>query len=210
MTEQEYSAALPIDEIETIAGNSFRNFHAKGLDYLCLKRTANLTLKAYFYSRPDDAGSEVVCPHDHRYPFVTKVLTGKSGHLRYLEPPPWIAAGLIYQCFNWRTPLNGGEGFEWSREARLQCVEHETHRAGDSYFCQPDDIHTITIQEPDTVLLLYQLADRLPIDCATSTFVPGSSSEPPSLAGLYDKMTVDRARELLAHIARLNGEAAHG
>jgi hypothetical protein len=72
-----------VDDLDTVASNSFRNFHAKGLDYLCLHRSPELTIKAYFYS--GNIGPEVVCPHDHRYPFSTHILAGESGHKRYTD-----------------------------------------------------------------------------------------------------------------------------
>jgi hypothetical protein len=83
------------DDLDTIAGNSFRNFHAKGLDYLCLHRSEALTIKAYFYA--GEAGSEVVCPHDHRYPFSTHIVAGESGHIRYTEVPRFGDMAPNYQ-----------------------------------------------------------------------------------------------------------------
>lgn len=189
------------DDIETIVANSFQNFHAKGLDYLCLKRSDALTIKAYFYH--DDAvqsAPEVVCPHDHRYPFSTAVLSGRSEHYRYFEPQSRIIGRHLprFQVFDWMTPLNGGSGFTWQRETKLLQRRSETYAAGGSYWCEAHEVHTIAIRDPGTVLLLTQHADVVPIDQPTSTFVPGSSREPPSLAGLYDRMSFDRARDLIA------------
>lgn len=191
----------PIDPIEKMVENSYRNFHAKGFDYLCLHRTPELTIKAYFFDRPIDVSPEVVCPHDHRYPFITSVLAGEAGHYRYTRANPRgdLANYSMerYQRFDWNTPLNGGSGFTWRGDAYLWRSHQERYRAGRAYHCHADEIHTIVIDKPDTVLLLYQMEDVVPVGQPTSTWVPGSDREPPALAGLYDRMTEDRAVQLL-------------
>lgn len=40
---------MDIDCLGDICANSFRNFHTKGFDYLCVKRSAELTRKVYFF-----------------------------------------------------------------------------------------------------------------------------------------------------------------
>lgn len=194
--------AFPHDPIEAIARNSFRNFHALGLDYLCLVRSPSVTIKAYFYDNPKAATPEVVCPHDHRYPFSTTVLAGQSGHIRYdVGRPDRFGGAHRYQRFAWRTPLNGGDGFIWAGEASLAPLCHENYVAGDSYWCRADEVHTITITRSDTILLLCQLADVVPLGHPTTTFVPGSDREPPNLTGLYDEMSEDHASKLLSRLA---------
>ena len=44
------STSTTIDSrIDDIQANSYRDFHAKGLDYLCIRRDLELTLKVYFF-----------------------------------------------------------------------------------------------------------------------------------------------------------------
>jgi hypothetical protein len=191
---------LRLDPIEAIVENSFRNFHAKGLDYLCLQRSEILTVKAYFYDCDQARSPEVVCPHDHRYPFVTQIVAGESNHWRYVEMPEFVGLPKRHQCFKWRTPLLGGNGFEWSHEAALERVSHERYSAGEAYWCRAEEIHTIGITTPGTVLLLIQMADVVPIGEPTHTYVMDGDKEPPSLSGLYDRMTPDHARALLARL----------
>lgn len=189
------------DDIETVAANSFRNFHAKGLDYLCIQRSAVLTVKAYFYSGSVQA-PEVVCPHDHRYPFSTTILSGHSSHYRYSAEDN-RAQCAKYQRFEWSTPLNGGRGHTWVGESILAPWKPERYGRGGTYWCEADEIHTISIDAPDTVLLLVQHADVVPMFKPTLTFVPGDSQNPPSLDGLYERMDVDYARKLLRHVEQL-------
>jgi hypothetical protein len=192
---------MKVDDLDTIAGNSFRNFHAKGLDYLCIFRSEELTIKAYFYDIADDSSPEIICPHDHRYPFATKILAGRSEHIRYSSEPNVSPFAEKYQMFTWMTPLNGGDGFSWHSERRLTARPREYYRDGQMYFCDPSEIHTIRIPAPETVLLLYQFADTIPIGHPTRTFVPGFNREPPALDGLYDRMTLDRAEVLMARLS---------
>lgn len=189
------------DDLDTMAANSFHNFHAIGLDYLCLHRSEELTIKAYFYEPGSERSPEVVCPHDHRYPFSTYVLAGASGHTRYsfrsTVPRP------THQRFHWLTPLLGGSGFEWSEPVGLTVKKFEHHPAGSGYWCRPDEVHTIRIDRPNTVLLLMQHGDAVPVGTPTSTFVPGDSREPPKLDGLYDRMPLSVAERRLAQVKEL-------
>ena len=187
------------DPLDEIAANSFRNFHALGLDYLCLLRSPAMTLKAYFYDRDDAPTPELVCPHDHRYPFATTVLSGRCDHFRYWDEPILQGIGKRHQRFAWRTPLNGGDGFTWEGEAVIECVSRERYGPGASYWCTADEIHTIAVQA-GTVLLLCQLADTVPMDEATHTFVAGADREPPAIGGLYDTMPLAYAEGLLARL----------
>ena len=49
--------------IDNVIENSFKNFHAKGLDYICLSRTPQLTLKLYILDGDASESPEVVNPH---------------------------------------------------------------------------------------------------------------------------------------------------
>lgn len=60
--------------LDEILAHSFTDFHAKGLDYLCLLRSPEITVKAYFFEGDVASAPEVVVPHDHRYCFNTRVL----------------------------------------------------------------------------------------------------------------------------------------
>ena len=76
---------LDVDEVKS---NSFKDFHAKGLDYICLFRSPELTLKAYFFSEGMESQKvgEVVSPHDHRYNFFTQCYSGRiENHIKGLR-----------------------------------------------------------------------------------------------------------------------------
>lgn len=183
--------------IASIIANSFKDYHVKGFDYLCLLRTPQVTDKFYFFGDDIAELPEVVHPHDHRYDFHTFVLAGEMTNSVFVEHPH----GHPYECFDYRTPLNGGNGFTWRREAKLRRAVEIRYTPGESYEMGANELHTIRILQPGTVLRVLQYADRVPIDQPTRTFT--SSKEPISLAGLYSRFTADEVTDRLATLGDL-------
>lgn len=175
----------PDFNMDEVLENSYRDFHAKGLDYICLRRTPVETLKLYFLDGDVSKLPEVVNPHDHRYPFRTWIVAGKSQNIWYDE-----GAGKTFNRFRWRTPLLGGNGFEWDSEISLRERGRLTYAAGEQYFMQHDEIHTIRMLENETVLFLIQFEDTVPEDVPTKTFC--ASDKAPSISGLYSRFTADQ------------------
>ncbi|MFC3214643.1 hypothetical protein [Novosphingobium panipatense] len=193
-----------MDEIETICANSYRNFHTRGFDYLCLSRTPELTRKVYFFEGDLHDLPELVIPHDHRYPFVTTVLSGAVANRIYVGLPngphpsvrsQWEDQTEVFDHFEYRTPLNGGDGFTWAGERRLWGPEaSRTRTRGEHWRSSETDIHTLDIRCEGTVILLEQLSDVLPEGIPTNAYRRVGDRTPPSLDGLYDRMTPDHAR----------------
>lgn len=180
-----------IYDIEEIKKNSYSNFHAKGLDYICLQRDPlGLTHKLYFFEGDVTKIPEVVIPHDHLYDFHTHVLVGSYHNHWYKESN----RGKTYQRFNYYTPLNGGSGFVWDQEIKLEKQFKRRFFKGEICSSRSEEIHTISIGENETCLYLVQMSDR--------TVSPSKSysldKEPPSLSGLYDEMTEDKIIKRLA------------
>lgn len=163
--------------------HSYKNFHAKGLDYICLRRSPELTTKLYLFQGDVSHLPEVVNPHDHRYRFRTLVLAGALRNAVYERTD----YGTVFNEFEWRTPLNGGQGFQWKQETTLKITDMVSLFPGQEYTMEHDGIHTIKVLEDQTALLLDQFADDVPVSAATSTFAVGR--EPPSLDGLYERFT---------------------
>jgi len=178
--------------IQMIIDNSFKNFHAKGLDYICLKRTPEHTRKAYFLNGDVTKLPDVVNPHDHRYHFDTTVICGTMSNSRYLESDN----GVLYQQFEWRTPLNGGDGFTWVKEARLEEITRATHMSGQKYRMMADEFHTIRMHSDQVIIILDQYEDVVAVDQPTLTFM--QSDKAPDLNGLYERFTADDVFDRLA------------
>lgn len=212
-----------MDDIETICANSFRNFHTKGFDYLCISRTPELTRKVYFFDGELAQLPELVIPHDHRYPFVTTVFSGAVRNKRFMRIRPetasdfavqaYMAGGQslpIFDRFEYRTPLNGGDGFTWAGEDYLFEQRGRDHNfgsytRGQFYRSSETDIHTLDIRCEGTVIMLEQLADVVPLDQPTSAWREVGDRTPPNLSGLYDRMTPDHARARIEQFLDLIG-----
>lgn len=187
---------------EVVLANSYRDLHVKGLDYLCLHRDPQLTLKAYFFEDGIQDVSEVVNPHNHRYDFWTECITGIVRNKWYVEGAVATRPAKRYSTFNWHTPLNGGNGFEYVGETRLSRTSQYTAAAGERYFMHYDELHTIQILKPKTCIVLAQYADRVPLDIPTRTWC--GALEAPPLNGLYNRFTADQAMKRINLLKELS------
>jgi hypothetical protein len=183
-------------DYQHLIDNSYRNFHAKGLDYLCLKRTPGHTVKLYVFNGDATKLPEVVNPHDHRYAFKTTVLRGAIGDRRFQRAE---VAGNVYQAFDYMTPLNGGNGFTFRGNERLRLVEDVHLDRGHVLNTGPEHTHTIYTKDDQTVLLLEQFADVIAPELPTSCWV--RIGEPkPDTSGLYEKFTEAEYMDRLANL----------
>lgn len=191
--------------------SSYMDFHARGLDYLCLQRSELMTLKVYFFDRAAPAG-QVVAPHDHRYDFQTRVLAGELHNWRYTKcdredrRAAAIADGAQpFERFLYDTPLNGGDGFSYADQVLLLRHRRETYGVGSAHAHYAHELHTIGVPSDRTVIELVQSADVVPVGLPTQLFKPCGQKEPPSLDGLYNRMTDDRLDQLLGLYQELSG-----
>lgn len=176
--------------LEDLRYASYRNFHAKGVDYVCLKRTPGHTIKAYFFDCDVDRLPEVVVPHDHRYDFDTTVISGLVANVKYnCRPHGTLRGGETYERFEFFTPLNGGDGFTWAETVDLRKSFDRTFKRGDRWCSLHDDIHTLRIASDQTIIVLNQYGDKVGAGNPTSAFKRGKQT--PSLDGLYDEMPMD-------------------
>jgi hypothetical protein len=198
--------------IEELVKHSYMNFHAKGLHYLCLQRSPLATVKAYFFTHEAASSPEVVIPHNHRYDFVTQVLSGELHDFIYWEVEAGTDKAVIYNKFDFYTPLNGGEGFVWQRPVCLRKAMYNNGtvlvRKGETLFRKASQIHTIKADQ-GTVLLLTQLADKKIITVPSQAYNPADRPLMPNMSGLYDQMTVDQALGYLDILNDLGVDTNH-
>ena len=192
---------IALMDMDSVIANSYKNFHVKGFDYICLRRSPKMTRKVYFFDGDVSQMSEIVSPHDHRYTFLTTCVTGAVENIWYQND----MHGDVYQRFAYSTPLNGGDGFEWLEETRLSVKMRYTYEHNDGYIMRPDQLHTIRMAKPETVIMLDQYEDQVPVGQPTNTFVPGNG-DAPSLDGLYDQFTADEIIDRLTLLAELTGK----
>jgi hypothetical protein len=151
LIELDAAAAVPHSTI---------NHHVEGLDYLCLHRTDALTAKLYFIEPArtgKQPGAMLIAPHSHRYAFNTTVLAGEIRHERF---------HVERNAF--------GTWERWSYKAETRAMHNEddceiamrsgrTHEAGnyirESYWVEPDEVHTLIVPVAPVMLGLVQFAD---------------------------------------------------
>jgi hypothetical protein len=182
---------VPDVSMEEVIATSFRDYHVKGFDYICLKRSPQITVKLYFFDGDLSNIPEVVNPHNHRYCFRTICVAGAVDNFWYRRD----MLGKPFQRFAYRTPLNGGKGFTWDSEDHLAIDGHRRVEAGRVYFMQAHEIHTIRIAQSETVLALLQYEDVIHDDVPTRTWT--RDKEPPSLDGMYRRFDADTIRDRL-------------
>jgi hypothetical protein len=187
--------------------NSYKDFHAKGLDYICLVRSEFITIKVYLLDGDATKVPEVVNPHDHRYKFRTEVLRGEMTDYSYERvrmrgPDDDMNRGEVYQEFDYLTPLCGGDGFTYRRENRLEIVAAPTIRRGETLQRRASDIHTISMRSDQCALLLTQYADEVPVGVPTRCWVR-KGAPAPDTSGLYSRFTEDEMIQKLKLIREI-------
>lgn len=188
-------------DLENIIKYSYKNFHVKGFNYLCLNRSKELTEKVYFFDGDLSQLPELVVPHNHRYNFKTKVISGVVTNKLFIETNKFNPHHIIMNRFEYETPLNGGCGFYFNKEVALVECHRKDYFKGDDYFLQHSQLHTLQIQEPETIILLEQYADVIAINKPTLAYFKPDIEPDNNLSGLYEKFTID---EILILLERFN------
>lgn len=186
-------------------GSSYSNFHVKGFDYLCIKRTPEHTVKIYFFEGDLAQLPELVVPHDRRYDFYSAVVAGEATDIKY-DDHKWWAATLCkdqmsgsllreyeemearvaeerkshrpsHMLHTYNTPLNGGSGFSPVQETLLTLSARNEYVEGNRWLNKHNEIHTLKITRDRTILMLEQMEDRLPLSASTKAYVPLAADE---------------------------------
>lgn len=185
---------VPDVTMDEVIANSFRDFHCKGFDYICLRRSPTETVKLYFFDGDVSKLPEIVNPHDHRYNFDTYCIAGGVENILFCRD----GHGQAYSRFDYRTPLNGGSGFSYAGGDVLRIVHRRSFEPGQMYSLGFKHVHTIRMVESETVIALVQFEDQVGIGRPTSTWT--RDGEPPSLDGLYNRFNADTIRTRLARL----------
>ena len=178
---------IEFDDIDVVQDNSFRNWHAPGLNYLCLSRTVARTHKVYFVPPSED--KPIVAPHNHRFNFEIMVLEGALVHYTY-HVVEHDDDGEVYQHLQYKSPNVGGDGFVWVGQKFLRRSTQVLY-PGERIFLWADQVHTLRADtEQGVILEQIQREDIVPPEATTDTYMKGVNKTPPSLAGLYVKPTL--------------------
>lgn len=196
-------AGLTEAQLQHMMDNSFTNFHVKGFDYLCLKRSPHVTDKIYFFEGDVAHLPEVVNPHDHRYNFKTTVLTGAMSDSTYKVVSGGPTAAPVFYEHEWRTPLNGGDGAEYLREVHLREQKRVHLESGAVLGTHHQSIHTIRMHSDTCVIRLEQYEDVVPFDAPTRLY--RQDKQTLNIDGLYEKPTADHCIKRYQQYLELSG-----
>jgi hypothetical protein len=170
------------------ARSSFDNFHRRGMLYLNLLRSPDLTCKLYVL-KPGWGellpGGILVDPHSHAYAFHSTTLAGEMTNVLFEEDD---AAGEDWYRFTYESIINGGRGFDSNGKRGLSVTRREHVPRGATYYLRPDQVHSIAVPtDRATVLFLCQYRDERTVTDFYSTNV-----DPPSTDGLYQPVSEAR------------------
>jgi len=173
---------------------SYRDFHAKGLDYINLHRSPTLTIKAYIMNDEVPVGVNVVNPHDHAYDFSTFILSGCLANVNY-------TFGTINRKWfhhYYKTSLEGESNIKYHGGWRDGLKEHsvEVYGPGQHYYLKAEQVHTIRAATAGVIMLLFQYKHtEIAKERGTSLWLP--SLVTPKLDGLYNRFTDETLEDAL-------------
>lgn len=172
--------ALENLNVEKAACHSQLDHHTPGLNYLNLQRSDKFTLKLYLIEGlNNNNGGYLVHPHTHRYEFSTQVLAGKISN--WVFEDTGVMSGLLSGRRGSpmrRFDYSHEEGIGRSPEKTYLHIDRElskTYDAGESYFLNTKQIHTLSTFDEPTLLCLSQFEDKQQI---SSIYLPPKTEMP--------------------------------
>jgi hypothetical protein len=182
--------------IEETLSHSYSNFHVPGVEYACLLRTKQLTVKLYYFPTGVGLNNQglLVHPHDHGYEFETTVLKGQLRNHNYR-----IERGDSWAMNQYSSKLKNESGMSMQFLQMVELVEYESRlmNKGQSYNLDTDTIHSISVNpNRDNAILLTQHASKVERE-STLIFIP-KAEEVPTDVGLYQPMSKERLLEVIS------------
>lgn len=124
-------------------GKSIANCHVKGLFSLVFNGTENGSLKRAFMASKKVRFDDLQL-HSHTYRLTLTVLRGKvRQQIARLSQGDCNKLSFEASMFNYQSPLNGGKGLTYLKQAMYQIEEH-TIPVGSTIYLSNKDIHTIS------------------------------------------------------------------
>jgi hypothetical protein len=183
-----YASSVDDDKLEILAHNS--HVHENGFTKLTLFDAVNgrYRIRLHIWD-PKDSTKEEVNVHDHRYDFVSLVVTGRLENTRW----NFSENGAVYKLFAYEPRDEAGRYH--LRMVGRYCLSPEPlkiYSAGDAYSMMRDDLHTTqTSDNVRSITLCIQDRNNLKSQARTlSVSHPGDReimSAPPLEMGRYRK-----------------------
>lgn len=130
-------------DVEEAAQHSCANHHVNGMNYLCLSRTKDFTIKLYMMEQPINPNSGyLVNPHSHRYDFASVLLRGNLEHIRfYNRQYDWNRNDKCSKYIVHAYSMETGELSALGEE--LLVARPEIIKEGQSYWVDHTETHTL-------------------------------------------------------------------
>ncbi|EFC48113.1 predicted protein [Naegleria gruberi] len=185
--------------LKKLCEHSFKDYHVRGVNYLCLERSCNITTKVYLLDPVEHGKGYVANPHNHRYHFKTTVLNGSLKNLVFEERQAQEDHSDLYWKYAY---FHHTHQFERLNKVLLHLNHIDHCEVGESYDLSPNEIHTIQVSEKEpTVLFLQQYPDVVPESYPGEFYCRESS--PPNVDGLYQRYSEEEVRDLREKILQL-------
>lgn len=202
-------------KVEDAISNSFKNFHSEGMDYLCLFRSEDLTVKIYDivpnYTPANKHHNVIVNPHNHGYDFHTILLAGYVENIIFKYIPKAIQDGSsnisnllpLHNHFEYVSKIKSvNHGFKYIDKGDLVVEKIEVlQNPGDTYFLDNTKIHSIrpgkTIDRTTLLLLQYKDVDKVETDYFCREESPTTNPK------LYQKFTKPEIIDFIKRIDTL-------
>lgn len=129
--------------LDYIVDNSIKNFHFKGLNYVCFQFSSNLTIRLYIIKPEDNLNTRNVNIHNHLYDSQILVLSGSITNNVYSK-----TEGDKYNHYYLTSALNpanktGNVLLDYIGKTNLQVTKSINLSAGDTHFQNHKEIHSV-------------------------------------------------------------------
>lgn len=172
-------------DVEESLRNSYINYHVKGLDYLCLHRSKELTIKLYHWK--GSPGVPLVAPHNHAYYFDEIILVGDIVNITFT--PNAFLESKEYDEHYWVAKSS-----VFVRPIDLEIKTDSLLRQGSKLSQDMYTVHTLVPMSEEFSILCYQYKTR-----RLKTMVYPKSGDVINTEGLYLKPSSEEFDKMWHH-----------
>ena len=174
------------NNLEFITKQSIKNFHFKGLNYICFQFLPNLTIRLYIIKPQDNLKTESVNIHNHLYDSQVLMLVGEMANNIYAE-----TIGADYHKYYLTSALNpknttGNVLLEKLGKTDLVKVDSINLSAGQTHLQEHKEIHNV--ENKPNEYLAFMVFEHPTVKDNSILYSPiDYGSQIPTKENVYDK-----------------------